>query len=332
MKLGITGVQGAGKTTVFQVLSHAKLSTPQALNLATIDIPDTRLDFLSQLFKPKKTTYAKVELLDPPGFTKASLALLQPVDALVYVIPFFGRFNDPAVGGAKSMQELSTELILRDGEILDNAIKKANEAKDVMTLPLLEKCNSALLEGKPLRELGLGEEDEKLLRGFGFLTLKPILIIFNISERAALPTSMDSIIAGFKAPPIIQFNAKLESEIIELSEVERKEYALEFGIGEPPLDRLVRIGLSELKVISFFTVKGDEVRAWQIPQGTRVIKAAGKVHSDMERGFIRAEVIGIDELKFVGSFKVAKEKGLVRVVKQDYIVRDGDIIEIKFKV
>lgn len=333
MKLGITGVHGSGKTTIFQLLTRGKLGTPPAPNdvrphLASIDIPDHRVDFLSEVFKPKKTTYAKLELLDPPGFTSTSLALLRTADALIYVVPFFGRFNDPS----NSLHELSSDLILRDSEILENAIKKSNsrDVRNIPELPLLEKCHSILLEGKPLIELGLTEVDQKLLRGYGFLTLKPVIIILNTGESSVLPTSMDSIMVGFKSPPVIQFNAKLELELLELSETERKEYASEFGIGEPPLDRFIRIGLPVLKVITFFTVKGEEVRAWQIPDGTQVIEAAGKVHSDMERGFIRAEVIGFDEFKFAGSFKVAKEKGLVRTVKQDYIVKDGDIIEIKF--
>lgn len=327
MRVGIVGTEGAGKTTVFQALTRSKGTIPTAHNIASVNIPDSRIDFLSDVFKPKKTTYAKIEFSDPPGFSRKSLALLQPVEALVYVIPVFGKFDNPA----RLMQNLGTELILRDSEICDNAIKKVQNPKEK---ELLEKCSYALLDGTPLREVELNEEETKLLKGFGFLTLKPAVIIFNIGQAGMSTDSMgeelDKVRAGFKTTPTIELNAKIESEIAELNEEERKEYEAEFGIGEPPLNRFVRIALPLLKVISFFTVVGDEVRAWQITQGTQVIKAAGKVHSDMERGFIRAEVIGIEEFKLAGSFKAAKDKGLLRTVKQDYIVKDGDIIEFKF--
>ena len=327
LKLGITGVESSGKTTVFRLFTHKKSSSPSASNLANISIPDERLDFLNSVFRPKKTTYAKLEFLDPPGFAKSSFSLLQPLDALIYVVPCFGEFKNPQ----KSMQDLLTELILRDAEICETALEKLNDPKEKMLekssgvhpTQLLERCSSALLEPISLRQLEFNEAEEKFLRGFGFLSQKPAIVILN-SENP-------DVGAIHELPlPVITFNAKLELEISELTPEERKEYEQEFGIGEPPFERFIRLGLPGLNLATFFTVVGDEVRAWQIPEGTSVIKAAGKVHSDMEHGFIRAQVIGFEDFKSVGSFKDAREKGLLRVVNRDYIVQDGDIIEFRF--
>ena len=319
MKLWIIGLQGVGKTTIFQLLTHRKLATNPAHKVmcgANIDVPDTRLDFLSETLKSKKTTYAKIELIDLPGFTKTNLTSLQIADALIGVIPLFGKFNEPK----KQWQELISELILRDKEICENTLKKI---KTLQEKELLEKCNYKLSEGILLREIGINDVELKLLRGYGFLTLKPSVVILNtedLNKEIDLDTN------------ILKFNAKLEIEISELTEEDRKEYQKEFGITGSPIDRFVKFAFPALKVISFFTVVGDEARAWQIMEGMPIIKAAGKVHSDMEQGFIRADIIGFEDFKSAGSFKSAKEAGKIHTVKQDYIVKDGDIIEFKFKV
>jgi len=321
LKLGITGVESSGKTSIFQLFTHKKISSPSVSNLQDVSIPDERLDWLSSVFKPKKTTYAKLKLLDPPGFTKLTLSLLQPLDALIYVIPCFGTLKDPQ----KSLQELLTELILRDVEICEGALEKS--IVGVHPAQLLERCSSALLESTPLREVEFNETEEKFLMGFGFLSQKPAIVILNSEKN-------DVGAINELPPPVITFNAKLELEISELTQEERKEYEQEFGIGEPPFERFVRLGLPSLKITTFFTVVGDEVRAWQIPERTSVIKAAGKVHSDMERGFIRAQVIGFEDFKSANiasdvgqTFRFAK---FARVVDRKYIVQDGDLIEFKF--
>ncbi|MBI4722911.1 MAG: redox-regulated ATPase YchF [Candidatus Stahlbacteria bacterium] len=323
MKIGITGLQGAGKTTIFRLLTtrpdarrvgNGKLSFPDKSgfanppnpNIASIDIPDERLDYLANVLQPKKTTYAKIEFIDPPGFTKSSLSSLQVVEGMIYVV------NSP-----ESLQELKSELILRDMEICENSLKKSIDPKEQESL---EKCKSILSEGKSIRKLELNEAQEKQLRGFGFLTLKPSIVIINVSQDKTEDRGQKTI----------QVQGKLELEFSELSADEQKEYAKEFNIGEPLLNRFTKEGLPQLNIISFFTTVGQEVRAWQIQEGISIIKAAGKVHSAMEHGFIRAEIIGFENFKQAGSFKEAKEKGLIQTVKQDYIVKDGDIIEFKF--
>jgi len=282
MKLGIIGLKGSGKTTVFRVLTHGKIAHPPLEvapqlevippNTASIKVPDPRLDFLASVFKPKKTTYAIFEFIDPPGFAKATLSLLQTVDALIHVIPSFGEFKEPI----KYFDEVMGEI---------EQIESLSQKPMVLILNRGEEVNNEIIER---------------------------------AEKQSLP--------------LVDFNAKLELEIEEFEPNERDEYEKEFGIGEPPLQRFIRIGYPGLKIITFFTVVGDEVKAWQLNPETPVVRAAGKVHSDMERGFIRAQIIGYEDFKSVGSFGLAKEKGLIRVVNRDYIVQDGDIIEFRFHV
>jgi len=327
MKLGIIGVQGSGKTTVFRALTNGKLTHPPEPNIACVKVHDERLDFLSSVFKPKKTTYAEIEFIDPPGFTKSTLALLQPADALINVIPFFGEFKEPI----KYMNEVSNELILKDLELCETRLEKLSpkdpteKTKETTEIKFLEQCKVVLEKAIPLRKLEFREDEAKLIKEMGFISQKPMVLVLNKENEKMSPeleakAKSDSI-------SLVDFNAKLELEIAELSPEERDEYEKEFGTGEPPLQKFIRIGYPGLGIITFFTVVGDEVKAWLLKTRTPVIQAAGKVHSDMERGFIRAQVIGYEDFKSTGSFKDAKEKGLIRLVNRDYVVKDGDIIE-----
>ncbi|MDI6840584.1 MAG: DUF933 domain-containing protein [bacterium] len=345
MKLGIIGVQGAGKTTVFRALTYgvgARLARPyntkaQEPNVVSVPVPDERLDFISTVFKPKKITYAEIEFIDLPGFTKSTLAMLQTADALVNVIPFFGEFKEPV----KYMNEVSNEIVLRDLELCEARLDKFSKIKDrhskcseeSLELKFLEQCKAVLEKATPLRRLEqvkLGKNELKLIKEVGFISQKPIVLILNrenekMSDELKVKAESDGL-------PLIDFNAKLELEIAELNPEERDEYEKEFGTGEPPLKKFIRIGYPGLGIITFFTVVGDEVKAWLLKAETTVLKAAGKVHSDMERGFIRAQVISYNDFKTAGSFKEAKEKGLIRLVNRDHVVKDGDIIEFKFHV
>ncbi len=313
MKIGFIGVQSSGKTTVFRLLTNGKLATPGKPNIACIHIPDKRLDFLSKVLTSKKTTYAEIEFIDPPGFSASAFSVLQQTDALIQVIPFFGDFKEPE----KLMNKVNSELIARDLELCNERLTKSQNKEET---ELLNQCKSILEKNEPLREIEFKEEAQSLLRGFGFLTQKPMVLVLNYEDKEL----------ASKYP--ISFNAKLELEISELPEDERVEYEKEFKITELALQKFIRIAYPDLGIITFFTVVKDEARAWQIKEGTSVVQSAGKVHSDMERGFIKAQIIGFEDFKSCGSFKDAKEKGKLRLVNKDYTVQDGDIIEFKFNV
>jgi ribosome-binding ATPase len=331
MKIGIVGQPSSGKTAIFKLLTSQinTVSTGKPL-IWTMDIKDSRLDFLASIFNPKKLTYVKLELNDVPGFSKTGLALLQTMDALIYVIPFWGSFDKPL----KYLSDLQAELILRDVEMCENGINKSESPK---TSELLKKCKTALDESIPLSKVTLNEEEEKYLRGFGFLSQKPAIVILNTDNKN------DKEITEFKnknSLPLLILNASIELEILELDPSDRDTYCKEYGIDKPVIERFAEVSYAPFKLVIFFTVGEDEVRGWQVTKGMNAPQAAGKVHSDMERGFIKADVIGFEDFKKIVAtvnshavaFKTAKGNGLLQVVDKDYIVKDGDIIDFKFNV
>ncbi|MDD5529334.1 MAG: DUF933 domain-containing protein [bacterium] len=333
MKIGIVGQQSSGKTTIFKLLT-SQINMPASAKplIWTMDIKDSRLDFLASVFKPKKLTYVKLELNDIPGFSKSGLALLQTMDALIYVIPFWGSFNNPL----KYLLDLQSELILRDIEMCENAIKKADSPQ---ISELLKKCKTSLDESIPLSKITLTEEEEKSLRGFGFLSQKPSIVILNTDNQEKDNKELLNF-QNKNTLPVLVINASIELEILELEPDDRVTYCKEFGIEKPIIDRFSETAYAPFKLAVFFTVGEDEVRGWQIATGAKASIAAGKVHSDIERGFIKADIIGFEDFKKVLAtvpspaiaLKTAKGNGLLQVVDKDYIVKDGDIIEFKFNV
>lgn len=333
MKVGIVGQQSSGKTAIFKLLASQinTISSGKPL-IWTMDIKDSRLDFLASVFNPKKLTYVKLELNDIPGFSKTGLALLQTMDALVYVIPFWGSFSKPL----KYLSDLQAELILRDVEMCENVINKSESPK---ISELLKKCKATLDESIPLSKVTLNEEEEKSLRGFGFLSRKPAIVILNTDNK----DKNDKEILEFKdksSLPLLILNASIELEILELDPSDRATYCKEFGIDKPVIERFAETAYDPFRLVVFFTIGEDEVRGWQITKGTKAPQAAGKVHSDMEQGFIKADVIGFEDFKKIVvtvnspavAFKTAKGNGLLQVVDKDYTVKDGDIIDFKFNV
>lgn len=332
MKVGIVGLQSSGKTTIFKLLTSQTNIVPSAKPLIwTMDIKDLRLDFLASVYNPKKLTYVKLELNDIPGFSKTGLALLQTMDALVYVIPFWGTFNTPL----KYLSDLQSELILRDIEMCENALSKS----DAKMSELIKRCKALLDESTPLSKLTLNEEEEKSLRGFGFLSRKPAIIVLNTDNKE----KDDKELLDFQNKntlPLLIINASIELEILELDPDDRVAYCKEFGIEKPFIDRFAETAYAPFKLVVFFTIGEDEVRGWQITEGMKVVQAAGKVHTDMERGFIKADVIGFEDFKKVlatvnspdNALKTAKGTGTLQVVDKDYVVKDGDIIEFKFNI
>lgn len=355
MKIGLVGLPLSGKTTLFNLLTGVDTTeggSGQRPNIATARVPDRRIDFLSALFKPRRTVYAQIDFVDLPGLniseqqTKGKnpfLTSVRNVDALVAVIRVF-RNGLPhileEIDPGRDLEIIHTELLFDDWGVIEKRLKRLEEKKkkeNEVEMALLTRCQRELEEEGRLRNLSFSDEEKEILRGFGFLTLKPLLIVLNLDENQFTEggyPEKDSFQATLqeKGFPSIEVAGLIEKEINELSEDDRQLFLQDLGITETGIDRLARAVYHHLGLIPFFTVGEDEVKAWTIPQGTLAVKAAGKIHSDIERGFIRAEVVSFRDLQEHGSMAALREKGLFRLEGKDYLVQDGDIINFRFNV
>jgi len=357
MRFGLVGLPASGKTTVFQLLHRVKGETRPAsagVAIAQVKVPDPRLDSLAALFKPKKTTPVTLEYHDfhapakalPPGATldPQILAQLRTMDALLVVIRAFEDARVPHLKGsvdpARDMALIASEFLMADLEIVEKRIgrieenlKKGKKEENPQELELLKGCRERLEAGVPIRDLPLSLEEDRILRGFQLLTQKPHLYLFNTGETAPpfqdLPAPLQEA-CRHQATACLTLPAKVELEMMELSPVEAAAFRRELGLPEPALDRLIKACYDLLGLITFFTVVGDELRAWAIPRGSTALKAAGTIHSDMEKGFIKAEVVPFEALKASGSMAEARRHGLLRLEGKEYSVQDGDILTIRF--
>ncbi len=348
MKIGIYGAPYSGKTTIFKLLVG---NVNEEIGIAKVH--DERVDFLSQLYNPKKTTYATIEFVDLPGLSpelprkekNAILGKIQNVDALLWIVRAFEDESVPRYfeDAGKEAIYLRDELLIRDLEIADTNIEKLKNAKRKLShqeeeqLAALTKCEEALNDGKFVKLLDLSEEEKKALSSFGFFTMKESIIVVNLDEpafrkKAYIGKETVEKIATENDLRMMEMCGKLEMEINELEEEERREFLTDLGLKESGIDRLAKIVYGALGLISFFTVGEDEVKAWTIRKGTTFKKAAGKIHSDIERGFIRAEVVKFDDMKEYGSMKEIKAKGLLKLEGKDSVVEDGDIVNVRFNV
>ncbi len=368
MKVGIIGLPSTGKTAVFNALTggHAEVrafsgAAQAEPNIGIVPVPDWRQDWLSDLYKPKKTTYATVELVDvagmvpgqaaKEGLSAAMVGHLRQVEALVHVVRAFADPGIPHPSGSvdpfRDAELLELELILADLAVVDKRLEKLDQEIQRKKGPertqaegereLLARFREALTDGKPLRQFELSGDELKLIRGYTFLSQKPLLIVANVDEadigKSDTPTvGKLSQFAAAKGAPLIAFCAKTEMEIAQLDEGERGEFLSALGIEEPSRDKLVKAAYQLLDVIPFFTVGEDEVKSWTITRGTIAQEAARKIHSDIARGFIRAEVVAFDDLKTSGSWSAARDKGKVRLEGKEYVVQDGDCINFRFAV
>ncbi len=357
MELGITGLPLTGKTTLFNALTGESVETggwSQSADphLAVVKVPDDRVTKLSAMYEPKKTTYATVQYADVAGLARGSgsraqhLSALRTVDALIHVVRAFENEAVPIPDGGidpeRDIADFDLELVLADLEVIERRIDRlrrevqAGRKEGEAELHVLQRCNEALSDEKPLRTVEFSPDERRLIRGYQFLTLKPIIIVVNIddhrlSERDSIAESLERFRQA-RDTELVVLCAEIEMEISQLDAEDQRPFLDDLGIDEPALSRLIRVSYGLLDVISFFTVGKDEVRAWTIRRGSAAPEAAGTIHSDLERGFIRAEVVTYDDLMRTGSHAAARDAGVLRLEGKSYIVQDGDILNIRFNV
>jgi len=355
MQLGILGLPKAGKTTLFNTMTASdeatgKFLASDATHVGIAKVPDPRLVAMRDLFNPKKYTPATVEYVDIPGMTKGEaaesldLAKLKTVDALLHVVR---SFDDPEIphpdGSIDPLRDVRTvdlELILADHTLVERRIERLEKAGKRGRTPdeereqeLLAKVVLPALESEtPLRAVTLAPDDERRIRGFQLLTMKPMLVVLNVDESRVAAPADATLVAALGATPVVVVSAPIEQEISKLPPEEQKEFLSDLGLAEPSLDRVLRASFDLLGQIAFFTVGEDEVRAWTIRRGTRAKEAAGTIHSDIERGFIRGEVVGWKDLLDLKTLAACRDKGLLRLEGKEYEVLDGDVVHFRFNV
>jgi ribosome-binding ATPase len=323
--IGIVGLPHAGKSTLFTALTRTG-SVGGRANQAVVDVPDERLEVLTAMERSKKTVAAKVRFVDVPGgLTAQGVGEFRQTDALCLVVRAFGGDADPA----RELRGLSDELLLADLASVDSAIEKARKkargsAGGRVDLEVLERAHDLLENERPLRDAAFEAAELKLLKGYGPLTLKPWIVVANVEEGGDLPPGL--------APGAVGISAALEAEVAGLAHSDAAELLTGFGIEEPGLIRVIQACYRVLDLITFLTTGEDETRAWEVRRGARSPEAAGVIHSDLERGFIRAEVISYDDLVAAGSWDEAKKRGLLRIEGKDYVVHEGDCLHIRFAV
>ncbi len=346
MKVGLVGFPGSGKTTVFNAMTgqDAPIGYGGEVRRAVVNVPDPRVEWLSALYRPKKTTFASIVFCDIPGeqgserrgLSTAGLQQVRDQEALCLVLrgfdnPALERAPDPAA----ELEAFHAECVLADLVFVERWLERARkEARRGPEVATFERMRGVLESERPLRLLSESELDRSLLRGYSLLTDTPLLAVLNRDEEdagKALPDDVEASLAPMGGAGM-SLSASLEAEIAMLEPADQQEFLRDMGLAEPALDRFIRAAYQLQDLISFFTVAGPEVRAWTIRAGTVARRAAGKIHSDMERGFIRAEVIPCDVLEEYGSEQAVKAAGRLRVEGRDYVVQDGDILRVLFNV
>ena len=356
MKVALLGLLQSGKSTILSAVSGKKIPPIGSTSIeeAIVPVPDDRLGWLTEYYKPKKTVYATVDCLDLPGFNftddhgrAAARRLINQIRTVELIVLVVRSFENPAVPAYRNkvnpvgdLAELRTEMLLADLELVATRIERLEkqvhkptktQAQDKVELALQKKLQEAIESEKPISSAIETEAELKMIKSLGFLTLRPIVVAVNVSEDQ-LDEKFDFSSEIDSSVPVIAMCAKLEHELAQLDDESRTEFMADMGIAESAASKFVESCYSALGLISFLTVGSDEVRAWPIKQGTIAHNAAGKVHSDIQRGFIRAETFTFDDLKEFGSEKDLKAAGKIRLEGKDYIVKDGDIINFRFNV
>ena len=365
MKLGIVGLPNVGKSTLFNAITKAGAEAANypfctiEPNVGVVNVPDKRLDVLEKMYSAKKKVYTSIEFYDIAGLVKGAskgeglgnkfLSHIREVSSIVHVVRCFEDSNivhvDGSVDPVRDIETINIELILSDLEVLERRAEKTSKTaksgdkKSKEEMALIEKVKAHLEKGQPVRTMDLNEDESELAKGFFLLTSKPVLYVANISEDDVISGNLENKFvkevkeyAKKEDSEVVTICAKLEEDMASLDDSEKTEMLKEYGLDESGLDKLVHSSYHLLGLFSFLTAGEKEVRAWTIARGTKAPQAAGKIHSDIERGFIRAEIISYDKLIECGSEAVAKEKGFFRLEGKDYIMQDGDVVNFRFNV